>query len=47
MLNNKFTDYKTVNTLIAVFSGLIGVGLLIAPSTLSNIFNVKYGANYN
>ncbi len=42
MLNNKFTDYKTVNTLIAVFSGLIGVGLLIAPSTLSNIFDITY-----
>ena len=42
MLNNKFTDYKTINSLIAMFSGLIGVALLIAPSTLSNIFGITY-----
>ncbi len=42
MLNNKFTDYKTINTVIAMFSGLFAIGLAIAPSTVSNIFNISY-----
>ena len=42
MLNNKFSDYKTINNVIAIFSGLIGVALVLAPATISTIFNINY-----
>lgn len=42
MFIKNFTDYKTINTVIAIFSGLIAIVLAIAPSTVSNIFNVTY-----
>jgi len=42
MLDNKFSDYKTVNNVIAIFSGLVAVGLVLAPATISTIFNVSY-----
>ena len=42
MFIKNFTDYKTINTVIAIFSGLIAIFLAIAPSTVSNIFNVTY-----
>ena len=42
MLNNKITDYKTINNVIAITSGFIAVALVIAPSTISNIFNINY-----
>ena len=28
MLDNKFSDYKTINNVIAIFSGLVAVGLV-------------------
>ncbi len=42
MLDNKFSDYKTINNVIAIFSGLVAVGLVLAPATISTIFNVSY-----
>ena len=42
MFIKNFTDYKTINTVIAIFSGLIAIALAIAPLTVSNIFNVNY-----
>ena len=42
MLNNKFSDYKTMNNVIAIFSGLVAVALVLAPATISTIFNVSY-----
>ena len=42
MLNKKITDYKTINNVIAISSGFIAVGLVIAPSTISTIFNINY-----
>ncbi len=42
MLNNKFNDYKTINNVIAIFSGLVAVALVLAPATISTIFNVSY-----
>ena len=42
MLNNKFSDYKTMNTVIAIFSGLVAVALVLAPATISNVFNISY-----
>ena len=42
MLNNKFTDYKTINNVIAIFSGLVGVALVLAPATISSVFNISY-----
>jgi len=42
MLNNKFNDYKTINNVIAIFSGLIAVALVLAPSSISTIFNINY-----
>ncbi len=42
MLNNKFSDYKTINSVIAIFSGLVAVALVLAPTTISNIFNISY-----
>ena len=42
MLNNKFNDYKTVNNVIAIFSGLVAVALVLAPATISSIFNISY-----
>tara|TARA_Y100001936_G_scaffold241004_1_gene276251 strand:- start:1728 stop:2222 length:495 start_codon:yes stop_codon:yes gene_type:complete len=42
MFIKKFTDYKTINTVIAIFGGLIAIGLAIAPSTVSVIFNITY-----
>ena len=42
MLNNKFSDYKTINNVIAIFSGLVAVALVLAPATISTIFNVSY-----
>ena len=42
MFIKKFTDYKTINTVIAIFGGLISIGLAIAPSTVSVIFNITY-----
>ena len=42
MLNNKISDYKTINNVIAIVSGFIAITLVIAPSTISTIFNVNY-----
>ena len=42
MLNNKFSDYKTINNVIAIFSGLVAVALVLAPATISTIFNLNY-----
>ena len=42
MFIKKFTDYKTINTVIAIFGGLIAIALAIAPFTVSNIFNITY-----
>ena len=42
MLNNKFSDYKTINNVIAIFSGLVAVALILAPATISTIFNINY-----
>ena len=42
MLNNKFSDYKTMNNVIAIFSGLVAVALVLAPATISTIFNISY-----
>ena len=42
MFIKKFTDYKTTNTVIAIFSGVIAIALAIAPLTISNIFNITY-----
>ena len=42
MLNNKITDYKTINNVIAIFSGLVGVALVLAPATISSVFNISY-----
>ena len=42
MLNNKFSDYKTINNVIAIFSGFVAVALILAPATISTIFNVNY-----
>jgi len=42
MLNNKFSDYKTINNVIAIFGGLVAVALVLAPATISTIFNISY-----
>ncbi len=42
MLNNKISDYKTINNVIAIVTGFIAITLVIAPSTISTIFNVSY-----
>ncbi len=42
MLNNKINDYKTINNVITIFSGLIAVTLILAPSTIGTIFSVSY-----
>ena len=42
MLNNKFSDYKTINSVITIFSGLIAAALVLAPATISTIFNISY-----
>jgi len=42
MLNNKISDYKTINNVIAIVSGFIAIALVIAPSTISTIFNINY-----
>ena len=42
MFIKKFTDYKTINTVIAIVGGLIAIALAIAPFTVSNIFNITY-----
>ena len=42
MLNNKFSDYKTMNSVIAIFSGLVAVALVLAPATISTVFNISY-----
>jgi len=42
MLNNKFSDYKTINNVIAILSGLVAIALVLAPSTISTIFNISY-----
>ena len=42
MLNNKISDYKTINNVIAIVTGFIAITLVIAPSTISTIFNVNY-----
>jgi len=42
MLDNKFSDYKTINNVIAIFSGLVAVALVLAPTTISTIFNISY-----
>ena len=42
MFIKKFTDYKTINTVIAIVGGLIAIALAIAPSTVSVIFNITY-----
>ena len=42
MFIKKFSDYKTINTVIAIVGGLIAIALAIAPSTVSNIFNITY-----
>jgi len=42
MLNNKISDYKTINNVIAIFSGLVAVALVLAPATISTVFNISY-----
>jgi len=42
MLNNKFSDYKTINNVIAISSGFVAVALILAPATISTIFNISY-----
>ena len=42
MLNNKISDYKTINNVIAIFSGLTAIILVLAPNTVANVFNVNY-----
>ena len=42
MLNNKISDYKTINNVIAIFSGLSAIILVLAPNTVANVFNVNY-----
>lgn len=42
MFIKKFSDYKTINTVIAIVGGLIAIALAIAPFTVSNIFNITY-----
>ena len=42
MLNNKFSDYKTINNVIAILSGLVAIALVLAPSTIATIFNISY-----
>ena len=42
MLNNKISDYKTINNVIAIVTGFIAITLAIAPSTISTIFNISY-----
>ena len=42
MLNNKFSDYKTINNVIVIFGGLTAVALVLAPATISTIFNLNY-----
>ena len=42
MINNKISDYKTINNVIAIFSGLIAIILVLAPNTVANVFNVNY-----
>ena len=42
MLNNKITDYRTINNVIAIFSGLTAIILVLAPNTIANVFNVNY-----
>ena len=42
MFIKKFTDYKTINTVIAIVGGLTAITLAIAPFTVSNIFNITY-----
>ena len=42
MFIKKFSDYKTINTVIAIVGGLIAIALAIAPFTVSNIFNINY-----
>ena len=42
MLNNKISDYKTINNVIAIFSGLTAIILVLAPNTVANVFNVSY-----
>jgi len=42
MLNNKISDYKTINNVISIFSGLTAIILVLAPNTIANVFNVNY-----
>ena len=42
MLNNKFSDYKTINNVIIIFSAFVAVALVLAPATISTIFNISY-----
>jgi len=42
MLNNKFSDYKAINNVIAIFSAFIAVVLVLAPGSISTIFNINY-----
>ena len=42
MLNNKISDYKTINNVIAIVTGFIAITLVIAPSTISTVFNISY-----
>ncbi len=42
MLNNKFSDYKTINNVIVIFSAFVAVALVLAPATISTIFNISY-----
>ena len=42
MLNNKISDYKTINNVIAISSGFVAVALILAPATISTIFNISY-----
>ncbi len=42
MLNNKITDYKTINTVIAIFSAFSAIVLALAPSTVGTVFKISY-----
>ncbi len=42
MLNNKITDYKTINTVIAIFSAFSAIVLALAPATVGTLFKISY-----
>ena len=42
MLNNKISDYKTINTAIAIFGAFSALVLALAPATVATIFKISY-----